>query len=276
MMAPVALDPLRSDLDAVRALAPTSPLAAIVLGSGLGALADGLDAPSELSYDEIVGMHSPTHVPGHAGRLVRGTVGGRAVLAFQGRLHTYQGVSAFEAAYPARLAAAAGARILIVTNAAGSVSPHLAPGALMLITDHVNMLGDNPLRGWPGPTGGVPFVPMGDAYDVSLREVAHTVAASAGITLAEGVYGALPGPSFETPAEVRSLWTLGLDAVGMSTVPEVIAARALGMRVLGLSLITNRAGGSELSHEEVLEAGRAAEAKFTKLLFGILAALPTP
>lgn len=275
MMSPVSLEPLSSDLEAVRRLAAEPPLAAIVLGSGLGAVAAGLDYAVELSYDEVEGMRSPTHVPGHAGRLVSGTVADRGVLAFQGRLHTYQGVSAFDAAYPARLAAAAGASVLIVTNAAGSVSPHLLPGALMLLADHVNLLGDNPLRGWPGPVGGVPFVPMGNAYDGGLRELAHGVASSAGIDLKDGVYGALPGPSFETPAEVRMLRTLGLDAVGMSTVPEVIAARALGMRVLGLSLITNAAGGSELSHEEVLEAGRVAEAQLTKLLFGILAALPS-
>jgi purine-nucleoside phosphorylase len=275
-MSAVTLDALPSDLEAVRTLLPEPPLTAIVLGSGLGAIARGLERARELSYDKIEGMRPPTAVPGHAGRLVAGTVAGRGVLVFQGRLHTYQGVTALDAAYPARLAAGAGARILIVTNASGSVSPHLPPGALMLLADHVNLLGDNPLRGWPGPVGGVAFVSMARAYDAELREIAHAAASTIGITLAEGIYGALPGPTFETPAEVQALRTLGIDAVGMSTVPEVIVARALGLRVLGLSLVTNRAGASDASHEEVLKAGQAAQDTFKQLLFGILAALRVP
>lgn len=275
MLAPRSLYPLPEDVEAARGLLSAPPAAAIVLGSGLGAVADRLGDPRELSYDSIVGMRGSTHVAGHGCRLVAGEAGGVEVLAFQGRLHTYQGVSAHEAAYPARLAAALGAKVLIVTNAAGGVNSSLSPGDLMLISDHINLLGDNPLRAWPGPEGGVPFVPLGDAYSVSLRDRARSDAEAQGLALAEGVYAAVPGPSYETPAEVTALRAAGADAVGMSTVPEVIAARALSMEVLGISLITNLAGGSELSHEEVLAVGRAAEARLADLLSAILDALWT-
>jgi len=150
------------------------------------------------------------------------------------------------------------------------VSPHLNVGDVVLISDHLNLTGDSPLVGWPGPQGGVPFVPMRDAYDPQLREIAHAVAAEQGLSLVDGVYAGLLGPAFETPAEVRYLRAVGADVVGMSTVPEVIAARALGLRVLGFSLCTNVAAGHDLSHEEVLEAGERAQLALARLLVAIL------
>jgi purine-nucleoside phosphorylase len=187
-------------------------------------------------------------------------------MLFQGRAHQYQGVSALDAAYPARLAAAFGCEVLIVTNAAGGVVERLSVGDLVLISDHMNLMGTNPLTGWPGPDGGFPFVPMRDAYDPELRELMMQVASAQGITLAEGVYAGLLGPSYETPAEVAMLARLGADVVGMSTVPEVIAARALGLRVLGMSLVTNAAAGVGLSHAEVIEAGDRAAAQLQRLV----------
>jgi purine-nucleoside phosphorylase len=191
-------------------------------------------------------------------------------MLFAGRAHQYQGVSAHGAAYPARLAAAVGCKTIVVTNAAGGVSAGLRTGDVVLISDHMNLMGTNPLTGWPGPEGGTPFVPMRDAYDPGLREVAHAAAQELDFALKDGVYAGLLGPSYETAAEVGMLRTLGADVVGMSTVPEVIAARALGLRVLGLSLVTNVAAGDGLSHAEVLEAGRLAEKQLTSLVLAIL------
>jgi purine-nucleoside phosphorylase len=192
---------------------------------------------------------------------------------FQGRVHAYQGFSGLEAAYPARLASALGAETLIVTNAAGGVRLGLHPGEIMLIADHINLTGDSPLLGWSGPEGGVPFVPMRDAYDPNLRHYAAQMAAELDLELEEGVYCAMLGPSFETPAEIRMLMGMGGLVVGMSTVPEVIAARALGLRVLGFSLVTNVAAGVGTSHEEVLEAGDQAAETMTRLAIAILRGL---
>ncbi len=244
---------------------------AVILGSGLSAVADALEDAREWAYGDIA--HFPqaaAQVTGHAGRLVSGRLGGRGVAAFQGRLHMYQGFDALEAAYPARLAAALGARVLIVTNAAGGVSERVSAGDLMLITDHLDLTGDNPLIGWPGPEGGTPFVPLTHAYDEALAGSAREVASELGVGLKEGVYAAVRGPSFETPAEVAMLRTLGADAVGMSTVPEVIAARALDVRVMGVSLVSNVAAGETLSHDEVLETGARTAGTMAGLLVGIL------
>jgi purine-nucleoside phosphorylase len=196
-------------------------------------------------------------------------------VAFQGRIHCYQGFSAREVSFPVRLAHAMGAKTLVVTNAAGGIAPELAVGDLVLISDHVNMMGDNALVGWPGPGGGNPFIPMRDAYDPELRAIALEAAHQTGVPLVpEGVYFGLLGPSYETPAEVAMFRGLGADVVGMSTVPEVIAARALGMRVLGLSLVTNAAAGVGLAHAEVLEAGARAAAGMRALALAILPRLP--
>jgi purine-nucleoside phosphorylase len=246
---------------------------AVVLGSGLGS-AGLLDSPASVAYTDIDGFPTPpTGVPGHAGMCLIGRAGNARVLVFEGRIHAYQGVSALDAAWPARVAAAAGARVLILTNAAGIVSPELSPGALMLLSDHINLTGDNPLVGWPGPSGGVPFVSMTGAYDPELRAIARIVAADEGIALAEGVYAGVLGPSFETPAEVRYLRAVGADAVGMSTIHEAIAARALGVRVMGISSLTNVAGSAGVSHAEVLEGGRQAAHALARLVRGVLARL---
>jgi len=197
------------------------------------------------------------------------------VAAFQGRVHRYQGFSAREVAYPVRLANALGAHTVIVTNAAGGIAPSMRVGDLVLISDHINLQGDSPLVGWPGPEGGNPFVPMRDAYDPALREIALIAAAESGMPLVpRGTYAGLLGPTYETPAEVAYLRAIGADVVGMSTVPEVIAARALGMRVLGMSLVTNVAAGVGLDHAEVLEAGRVAALRMQSLALAILARLP--
>jgi purine-nucleoside phosphorylase len=213
------------------------------------------------------------HVRGHKGELALGYLSGVPVAVFAGRYHAYQGVNALDAAFTARVAAALGAGTIVLTNASGGVAAWLSPGDLLLVCDHLNLTGMNPLVGWPGPEGGVPFVPMRDAYDPLLRELALQVAEGRGMTLHEGVYAGLLGPSFETPAEVEMYRKLGADAVGMSTVLETIVARALGMRVLGISLVANSAAAPGLSHQEVLDAGARAAESTTALLLDILARL---
>ncbi len=247
------------------------PRVAVVLGSGLAGLGDHAEDATSVPYSDVPAIPQPAaHIVGHPGRLIFGSLGSTPVVLFQGRVHQYQGVSARDAAFPARIAAALGCEMLVVTNAAGSVQERIEPGSIMLITDQLNLMGTNPLTAWPGPERGVPFVPMRDAYDPALCTLAREVAAEQGLTLREGVYAGLLGPSFETPAEVRYLRSIGADVVGMSTVPEVIAARALGLRVLGFSLVSNMAAGVGLSHEEVLVAGKQAEAALTALMLGIL------
>jgi len=249
---------------------------AIVLGSGLSGLADRVEDALVIPYTKIEGFPTSTHaLAGHAGRLVVGSLGGKRVACFQGRVHGYQGFSALQTAYPARLAAALGARVLIATNAAGGVNPDLRPGDIMLISDHLNLTGANPLVGWSGPAGGVPFVGLRDAYDPQLRALALSASVASGVdVVSEGVYAALLGPSYETPAEVAMLRMLGADVVGMSTVPEVIAARALGLRVLALSLVTNIAADTGLSHDEVLKVGAAAATSLQALAVEIMTQLP--
>jgi purine-nucleoside phosphorylase len=247
------------------------PRVALVLGSGFGGLAEAVENVRQVPYAEIEGFPRPAAgIAGHAGTLMLGEVSGVSVVVFSGRVHRYQGVSALDAAYPARLASALGCDTLVVTNAAGGVNPELRVGDVVLLSDQMNLTGDSPLVGWPGPPGGVPFVPMRDAYDPQLRALAREVAAEKNVELVDGVYAGLLGPAFETPAEVRYLRTVGADVVGMSTVPEVIAARALGLRVLGFSLVTNAAAGEGLSHEEVLEAGQRAQEALSGLLAAIL------
>lgn len=244
---------------------------AVVLGSGFGGLADVVEQPETIAYDELEGFPRPdSQVLGHAGRLVLGELAGVPVVVFQGRVHMYQGLSAVDAAWTARLAHALGCTTIVLTNAAGGISTELAPGDLVIIKDHMNLTGRNPLDGWPGPEGGVPFVPMGEAYDPSLQLMAKQVASEHGIGVRSGVYAGLLGPSFETPAEVQMLRTLGADIVGMSTVVETIAARALGLRVLGLSLVTNVAAGPGLAHGEVLAVGQRARSSLTALLSSLL------
>lgn len=244
---------------------------AVVLGSGFGGLAEVVERAEVFPYADLAGYPCPSSaVAGHAGRLLLGDIAGSPVIVFQGRVHMYQGLSALEAAWTARMAHALGARTLVLTNAAGGVAEDLSVGDVVLVEDHMNLTGRSPLDGWPGPEGGVPFVSMSEAYDADLRELALRTAAEQGLALHPGVYCGLLGPSFETPAEVRMLRALGADVVGMSTVVETIAARALGLKVLGLSLVTNAAAGKELGHEEVLEAGRRAQASLTRLLSSLV------
>jgi purine-nucleoside phosphorylase len=227
------------------------PKVLLVLGSGLGPLAEEVSDPLVIAFEEV-GL-PPTSVPGHAGRLLAGTLGGVELLVQQGRLHLYEGHDATQVTACVRLAAQAGIGTLIVTNAAGGLRPDLQVGDLLLITDHMNLTATSPLIGHP-PIGQPPFVDMGGAYDPHLRAQAQKAAALVGERLVEGVYAGVVGPAYETPAEIRMLRALGADAVGMSTVLEVIAARALGMRVLGCSLITNvhQPHATEVDHTKVL------------------------
>ncbi len=265
----------RAAADAIRArLDGEAPTAAIVLGSGLGGLADDLEQPTTIPYREVPGFPAST-VAGHAGALIAGQLAGHHVIALSGRFHVYEGHDVRLAAFPARVAYALGARTLIVSNAAGGINTAWQPGDLMLIRDHINLMFRNPLIGGV-ERGDVRFPDMSAPYDSALADLAKAVAAEQGILLREGVYAALLGPSYETRAEVRMLGVLGADAVGMSTVPEVIAARALGMRVLGISCITNLACGlsdTPISHAEVLDITARAAGTFRRLVRGVVARL---
>jgi len=261
---------------AVRARAPSpaagSPQVGVILGSGLGTFADRLAGAVSVPYREL--PHFPSSsVPGHAGRLVLGALGGVPVVAMQGRVHGYEGYTQAQVAYPARVLCALGLRALVVTNASGAINRALRPGDLMAITDHVNLSGGSPLSGPNEERLGPRFPDMSTAYDPVLLSRLYACAAAAKIDLRGGVYAVLPGPSYETPAEIRMLRVLGADAVGMSTVPEVIAARHMGVKVAGVSCITNLAagiGGKPLSHAEVAEtAGRVTET-FCRLLADFL------
>jgi len=255
-------------------LGERQPRLAIVLGSGLGGLADRIEKPLKIPYAEIPGFHVP-RVEGHKGELVIGQLAGKTVLAQSGRFHMYEGYSADTAALPVRVFAALGIRTLIVTNAAGGIRRSFGHGAMMLLSDHLNLTGRNPLVG-PARPGEERFPDLSEAYDSALRGIARQTARKLGMTLEEGVYAGLLGPSYETPSEVRMLERLGADAVGMSTVTEVIVARALGLKCLGFSLVTNPGAGisaTPLSHQEVMEvAGRAGQ-ELARLVEAIVGAL---
>ena len=264
----VAADAIRQQIGSLE------PTTAIVLGSGLGALANDIDAVARIPFRAIPGFPEST-VVGHAGEVIAGTLCSTPVLALAGRFHAYEGHDIRLAAFPARVAHALGARTLIVSNAAGGINRLWQPGDLMLIRDHINLMFRNPLIG-AVEEGDVRFPDMSAPYDEALASLARRVAAEQGILLREGVYAALLGPAYETPAEVRMLEVLGADAVGMSTVPEVIVARAIGMRVLGVSCITNLACGlsaTPISHDEVLEVTSRAAVRFTALVRGVVALL---
>lgn len=268
----VRLTTLTLALDAVRQhLEGRTPELAIVLGSGLGHLAERVTGAVHISYDRIPGFPLPT-VQGHAGELVAGTFAGRAVIMQSGRFHMYEGHSADVNALPVRVFAELGAQTLIVTNAAGGVRRTFTPGTLMLIADHINLTGRNALAGDALPNE-ERFPDMSEAYDATLRALARQVAAERRIPLEEGVYAGLLGPNYETPAEVRMLAALGADAVGMSTVNEVIAARARGLRCLGISTVTNAAAGisdQPLSHKEVMEAAERVKDHLGALVEGVV------
>ena len=243
-----------------------------MLGSGLGQLADKLEDAVVIPYEELPHWKSST-APGHNGRLLFGTLGGKEVVCMQGRLHYYEGYSMEDITYPVRVMAKLGVKNLLLSNAAGGINTDFAPGQLMLITDHINFLGRNPLMGPNEADFGVRFCDMSYAYHPELRRLALEAAEELGQNLAQGVYVATTGPSYETPAEIRMFRMWGASAVGMSTVPEVIVANHSGLRVMGISCITNMAAGvldQPLTEEEVLETGAKSGAAFQALMTRIV------
>ncbi len=264
---------------AIRARSPLQPEVALILGSGLGDLAGEVRDATAIPYEEIPHFARST-VPGHAGRLLLGTLADVPVVLMQGRFHFYEGYSPQVLTLPVRALGALGARTLFVTNAAGGINPAYRPGDFMLIADHLNLpglAGANPLVGPNDERFGERFPPLAKAYDAGLRSLAREVAGTLpDLTLHQGVYAMVTGPSFETGAELRFLGAVGADAVGMSTAPEVVVARHMGMKVLGISLITNTATGAEsenINHEEVLMIANAARQRFVRLILGILRGL---
>lgn len=254
---------------------PKKPEIALILGSGLGAFVDMLSNPTVIPYSEIPHFHKPS-VEGHQGRIVIGELNGVCVAALQGRWHYYEGHSMDSIVIPTRALATLGAHTLFLTNAAGGVNLKFKAGDLMIIEDHINLMGDNPLTGKESPLFGPRFPDMTEAYSKECVAALEAAGKKLKIALQKGVYGGLRGPTYETPAEVRMLRTLGCDAVGMSTVPEAIAARHMGMRVVGLSCITNMAAGIEqktLDHAEVQETANRVMEQFSKLIAESLPAI---
>jgi xanthosine phosphorylase len=245
-----------------------TPRLGLMLGSGLGELAERLDDRVEIPYGELPGFHSGG-LAGHAGALVLGRLAAHDVAIFSGRWHVYEGIAGSAITTPIRTLKALGAEILLLTNAAGSLRPEAGPGSLVCISDHINLLGFNPLVGPNDDAAGPRFPSLRDAYDPDLRARLHAAADGLGTQLLDGVYLAVAGPSFETPAEIRAFRTLGADLVGMSTVPEVIAARHAGLRVAAVSAVTNLAegmGGEELSHEQTLRVAKEGAARLRPLI----------
>jgi purine-nucleoside phosphorylase len=259
----------------IRSRIQTKPRAGLILGSGLGSLADSIENPAIIPYREL--PHWPVStVPGHEGCLVIGGLENQVVLTMQGRIHFYEGYSMVWVGFPVRGMQRLGIEILILTNAAGAVNPGYEPGDMMLITDHLNLIGmagNSPLRGPNLDELGPRFPDMGQTYDRQLADLARQVASENGISLQEGIYVCLAGPSFETPADLRLLRMIGADAVGMSTVPEATVAHHGGIRVLGISTISNKAnldGLTTTTHEEVLAAGQAVIPPLSTLIRGVL------
>jgi purine-nucleoside phosphorylase len=248
------------------------PRVAVVLGSGLGSFAESVQDAVEIPYEEIPGWPAST-APGHAGKLVYGLFGNTPVLVMQGRLHFYEGYSLEEVVFPVRVFGEMGIPFYFATNASGGISHNLSPGDLVLVHDHINFQGHNPLRGTNEGSWGPRFPDMTFTYDRELMDIAERSASSLEIQIRRGVYAALPGPSFETPAEIRMLRVMGADLVGMSTVPEVITARHMGMKVCVISCVANHAAGmyeKPLSHEEVLQEMDKASGKLVSLLQSVM------
>jgi purine-nucleoside phosphorylase len=257
----------------IRGRTAAEPQIALVLGSGLGGFADEFEDSVALPYRDIPGFVSST-AQGHVGSLVIGKVEGVPVVAMQGRVHYYEGYSLEEVTFPIRTFKLLGIKTLILTNAAGGIDVQLSQGALMVISDHLNLMGVNVLRGPNDERFGPRFPDMSEVYSRDLQELATEEARALGITVRRGIYAALQGPSYETPAEIHMLRAFGADAVGMSTVPEAIVARQMGMKVLGISCITNMAAGiseSPINHEEVMETGQKVRESFTRLLRRVIA-----
>jgi purine-nucleoside phosphorylase len=238
--------------EVIRSRTAFEPEVVVVLGSGLGAALAGIREEAAFSFEELPGFPRPS-VPGHAGRLVLGEVAGVRLALFRGRIHFYEGNELAICALPIRLGRLLGAGTAILTAAVGGIAPGLDTGHLVVGSDHINLLGESPLRGWRRPDGSPPFVDMVDAYDPELARLAVAAAERRGVPVRRGVYAAMMGPMYETPAEIAFLRTIGADVVGMSIVPEAVPARALGMRVLGLFFVTNQVG-VKVEHEEVVRA----------------------
>ncbi len=274
----VTLETIDSIVGVIRKKTKAQPRIGMILGSGLGALAENVENPDVIPYSQLPGWPVST-VEGHVGRLVIGTLEDQTVMVMQGRVHFYEGYDMPWVGLPVRVMQRMGVEILVVTNAAGGVNPAFSPGDLMLITDHLNLIGmagQNPLRGPNLKEFGPRFPDMSQVYDRELCALARRVASENELALHEGVYVCLAGPSFETPADLRFLHAVGVDAVGMSTVPEATVARHGGTRVLGVSGISNKAnldGNTLTTHEEVLQAGKVLVPKLTTLLRGVLRAL---
>ena len=265
-------DPVdRAAVAAIRTRTPLRPVAGIVVGSGLAAALDGLVVSEDIGYDELPGFPVPS-VPGHDGRLRLGEIAGVPVAAFLGRFHYYEGHSMSVASLPVRVARLLGAGTMILTAAVGGLSPGLGAGTVVIGTDHLNMMGASPLRGWRNPDGSPPFVDLSAAYDRRLREVALERAEALGVPATEGVYAAMAGPNYETPAETAFLRREGATVVGMSVVPESVPARALGMRVLGLFAVTNEFG-QPVEHADVVRLSNEAAVSIGKLLAEVLPAV---
>ena len=256
----------------IRSRTNLAPAVGVVLGSGLGAFAQELSDRVEMPYSAIPGWPASTAV-GHAGKLIFGKLDGLDVAVMAGRAHLYEGCTAAQVVYGVRVLRALGVRALVLTNAAGGINLEYERGGLVLISDHINLLGANPLCGPNDDTLGPRFPDMSEAYSREFRKIAQQVAADLCIHLPEGVYGAMPGPSYETPAEIRFLRAIGADLVGMSTVLETIAANHMGMKVLGISCVTNMAAGvlpQKLNHAEVLEAGEMVAGTLVRFLKALL------
>lgn len=259
---------LQQAVASVRRHTSLQPRVGLVLGSGLGDVAAAMTDAAALPYSQIPHFQQP-QVAGHAGQMMVGQWAGAAIAVLQGRFHFYEGHSMADVVFPVRVLCALGVEVVLLTNAAGGVNPDFRASDLMVISDHLNLTGDNPLRGPNDDALGPRFPDMTQAYDADCLQILQDAAREAGIALRTGVYAGLSGPTYETPAEVRTLRTLGADAVGMSTVAECIAARHMGVRVAGLSCITNMAAGLSphpLSHQEVMDASRDNAAKLTRLL----------
>jgi purine-nucleoside phosphorylase len=259
----------------LRARVPETPQVGVVLGSGLGAFADRVEDAVRFDYRDIPHW-PPAAVVGHAGTLVAGRVRDRPAVVLAGRAHVYEGHDLRTVTFPVRVLGVLGVRTLLLTNAAGGVNTAFAQGALMVVDDHLNLMGSNPLIGPNDDRFGVRFPDMTEVYSRRLRGLADAAAAEAGIRVAHGIYAALHGPSYETPAEIRYLRTIGADAVGMSTVPEAIAARHMGVEVLGISCITNMAAGilpKPLHHDEVMATAQRVAGEFIMLLEGVIGRL---
>lgn len=275
-VAPPLFDRIETAAGVVRKRSPVSPDVAIILGTGLGGLAEQIDVEASIPYEQIPGFSLST-VETHAGRLLLGRLGKRSVVAMQGRFHRYEGYGLAEVTFPVRVLHALGAKSLIVSNACGGMNPLWGPGDLVLLSDHINLLGDNPLVGSNDERLGPRFPDMSAPYDPELRALARAVALDLGIVLREGVYVAVPGPSLETRAEYRMLRTMGADVVGMSTVPEVIVANHAGMRTLGISIITDQCLPDALEPADIgriIATAARAEPALTRFVGALVERLP--